>query len=266
MNWFYVLNGYRAGPVPAAELLQLLMRRTIASTTPIWRDGMEDWQPYAQVAATEPGLTATLTCTLCRGAFPPDQVLALGTGRVCAHCQPAAQAAFREGIPLQDGLAPLRKRYLGHETSLKSAGNLFLLLGGLLVVAGGMMLVPSLNGSFPIFRLRPLLMPVGIGLMLFGAFQFLAGLPLRRLRPTARIPAGIIAGLGLLAIPFGTLLGAYVLYLLFSPRGKFILSPDYPTLIAATPEIKYRASRGTLIAIGVLLLPVLGILAWLWID
>jgi GYF domain 2 len=44
-EWFYVQGGQRKGPVPADKLRDLLAARTIDSETPIWRQGLADWQP-----------------------------------------------------------------------------------------------------------------------------------------------------------------------------------------------------------------------------
>ena len=49
--------------------------------------------------------------------------------------------------------------------------------------------------------------------------------------------------IGLLAIPVGTIISGYFLYLLLSKKGTVIFSPQYKQIIAATPHIKYKTSK-----------------------
>ena len=70
----------------------------------------------------------------------------------------------------------------------------------------------------------------------------------------ARIPTGILSGIGLLAFPIGTLINAYVLYLIFSAKGKMVFSDEYRAVIEQTPHIKYRTSIIVWIVLGLLLL------------
>ena len=67
-------------------------------------------------------------------------------------------------------------------------------------------------------------------------------LGLRKLKPNVRIPAIILSALGLFAIPVGTIIAIYMLYLLGSAKGRTVFSEEYAQVIAATPHIKYRSS------------------------
>lgn len=85
---------------------------------------------------------------------------------------------------------------------------------------------------------------------------------MRAVNLKVRTAAIVLSVLGLLAIPIGTIISAYFLYLLASKKGEFVFSEEYAQVRAATPEIKYRTSRivwGFLIAL--ILLIVLGIVA-----
>jgi hypothetical protein len=75
---------------------------------------------------------------------------------------------------------------------------------------------------------------------------------LRRLKPGARTPAIVMSGLGLLAFPLGTLINGYILWLLLSRKGSFILSPAYGPIVEATPHIKYRTSVWVWILLGLI--------------
>ncbi|HKQ38291.1 MAG TPA: RDD family protein [Verrucomicrobiae bacterium] len=62
MNWFYVDAGQQAGPVPDEQLDELVRSGKVRRDTLVWREGLANWQPYAQ--ARPDGLQAP-------GAPPP---------------------------------------------------------------------------------------------------------------------------------------------------------------------------------------------------
>jgi len=145
--------------------------------------------------------------------------------------------------PLEDarGVAPanaaaIRQELLGHEAGLRAAGLLYYLgtLGSL--IAGSMMLTLSSAASGTV----PIGPALGAFFLALGALQGWVGYGLRHLRPSARIPAGILSGIGLLGFPMGTIINGYVLYLLFSQKGNRIFADDYLDIVAATPDMKYR--------------------------
>jgi hypothetical protein len=141
----------------------------------------------------------------------------------------------------------IRQRHLSHESSLKSLGFLYM-LGGIVGTVGAVSTVYAM--------LSP-------GSVRIGAFELLAilvltsqlfiGNGLRRLRRWARWPATALAAIGLLGFPIGTLISAYFLYLLISPKGGMVLSPEYQQVIAETPHIRHRTSR-VLVALLILLI------------
>ncbi|MEJ1963822.1 MAG: hypothetical protein WDO56_20595 [Gammaproteobacteria bacterium] len=85
------------------------------------------------------------------------------------------------------------------------------------------------------------------------------GRGLRKLRPWARITTLVLSGIGLLGFPVGTLINGYILYLLLAKKGKRIFEDDYPAIVAATPDVKHRTSVVTWIALGILVLLLVGI-------
>lgn len=263
MTWHYVLNGSPAGPIDATELSQKVAEGVITPATLVWREGMTDWIPYSETRAAELPTAGGTTCTHCNGSFPPDQLIQLGGSPVCPACKPIALEKVREGVTTNSAAVQLRTQHLGHEASLRSVGVLYLVggiltsLGGLLMLIGALRLMgnPNLAQSN-----QPVLIAATIGLVLLvvGGLQAACGFHLRRLRPLARIPVGIISALGLLAVPLGTLINGYILYLLFSKKGRFILSPEYQAIVAATPEIKYRTSIVIWILLGLVLVFIVG--------
>jgi Interferon-induced transmembrane protein/GYF domain 2 len=49
MQWFYSSKGTQAGPVEEAEILSKIASGEISPTDQVWRDGMANWLPAAQV-------------------------------------------------------------------------------------------------------------------------------------------------------------------------------------------------------------------------
>jgi hypothetical protein len=88
------------------------------------------------------------------------------------------------------------------------------------------------------------------------------GTGLRRLKRWARIPVGILSGIGLIGFPLGTIINAYILYLVFGKKGVTVFSDEYRLVIEQTPHIKYKTSIVVWIFLGlVLLLIVAGLVA-----
>jgi len=50
MNWYYVKAGERVGPVPGPEWERLVGENEIGPQTLVWRDGLERWTPYGELA------------------------------------------------------------------------------------------------------------------------------------------------------------------------------------------------------------------------
>ncbi|MCC7387100.1 MAG: hypothetical protein IT384_35025 [Deltaproteobacteria bacterium] len=152
-------------------------------------------------------------------------------------------------VPLDAGLATgederIRHAHLGHEAALQSVGFLWMLGAVFLVPAG----IASIAGS-----VTAAVGGAGSGelglLVMFGAVYLAMGVTsgwtgwaLRRLDERARVPALILAAVGLLGFPVGTVISAYILYLVASAKGRTILSPEYRALAARTPHIRYRTS------------------------
>ncbi len=141
----------------------------------------------------------------------------------------------------------VRRAHLTHETSVRSVGLLYFLGAGMLVVAA----IVGLVGSGSSDDLVAGLVTVAI-LAFFAVIYVMTGRWLRVLNPQARIPATILSIIGLLSFPIGTIINLYILYLLHSAKGKYVFTPEYAAIVAATPEIKYKTSLITKIALGVL--------------
>jgi len=103
MTWYYHSGGQQQGPVSDAELDNLLQSGRINHSTPVWREGMADWQP---LSAARPGGSPMMSavpgaamCVECGRSFPPDELVTLNKSLVCAQCKPVFLQRMTEGLP-----------------------------------------------------------------------------------------------------------------------------------------------------------------------
>lgn len=251
MNWFYSLKGRQTGPVDTAELTRLAATGEVQPNTLVWREGMADWEPYSRVEMTQLGARGGTACSECRQLFPNDELVVLAGGPTCAACKPLVLERLREGVSHIEGAANTRKQHLSHEASIRSVGTLYLFGGwvvaGLTVLMLGLMQTASRGPGVGLLEIASMVLLAGLGVV-----QIWTGRLLRRLDAGARIPTTILSCIGLLGFPIGTLINGYILYLIHSAKGRFILSPQYQGIVAATPEIKYRTSIVVWIVLGLI--------------
>lgn len=133
--------------------------------------------------------------------------------------------------------ASIRRMHLNHEANIKAIGMLYYIgvFSTLLVFA------LWLTGTIKLDKLGIRASAVEFSAAV-AVFYIWVAHGLRALDPGVKIPAGILAGIGLLGFPIGTLINGFVLYLLFSKKGAMVFSDEYKQVIAATPHIKYRTS------------------------
>ncbi len=129
----------------------------------------------------------------------------------------------------------VRNAHLSHEASVKSVGALYMIGGVLCLAASGLFLIVPRGGRAPIDGMLMLIPVIGI-------IQCATAVGLRALHGWARVPTGLLSGIGLLGFPVGTLINGYILYLIFSPKGSMVFSDDYHEIMAQTPHIKYKTS------------------------
>ena len=58
-EWFYVTDGERQGPITGDLVQQLVGRGVIHAYTPLWREGMKNWQTYAAIGGRHPAPVTT---------------------------------------------------------------------------------------------------------------------------------------------------------------------------------------------------------------
>ena len=140
----------------------------------------------------------------------------------------------------------IRRELLYHEVSVRSIGSLYILVAVLFALSGITILQGEGADAFQLV--------FGGAWIAFAVPFFLLGRAVRRLSPRTRLPVTILSVIGLLAVPLGTLLNAYILYLLHSGKGRRVMTPEYVAIIARTPHVRYRNSRIVQVAAVVLLL------------
>lgn len=152
----------------------------------------------------------------------------------------------------------IRRDHLNHEASLRSVGCLYYWTGIIAFVAtvGG-----TVFGIFQLFTGDGSTFDIGtlfgflLVYFLLGLLYFWIGKGLRDLQEKVRTAVSILSAIGLLAFPVGSLISAYILYLLHSAKGKRILTEQYRQVVAQTPYIKYRTPLWAwLVLIGLVVL------------
>src|SRR6266481_628133 len=100
MEWYYVDNGQRAGPIDQAEFDRLVQTGKIRGNTLIWREGMANWVSYREthgagaLAPPNPSAAAVsaggggaapmeVVCTECKGLFPRENTIQYGAAYIC---------------------------------------------------------------------------------------------------------------------------------------------------------------------------------------
>jgi uncharacterized RDD family membrane protein YckC len=119
MNWYYLEGSEQRGPVTDADFDLLVRIGKVAPDTLVWREGMAEWLPCAQVrgqpggapirmavpAAAPPG---QVFCAECGRPFPPEEVIRHGDQFICAACKPVFLQKLKEGVT-----APVALNYAG---------------------------------------------------------------------------------------------------------------------------------------------------------
>lgn len=283
-DWYYALDGEQKGPVSAEDFERLVEAGVVTPATRVWSEGMADWQTLAEVRPTKPaaaplpppvystGASDSSRCALCGVAVTAEDSVRLDGRLVCAACKPRAVQMLREGVTaVSGGAEEIRQAHLSHESSIRAVGTLYLLGGALLTLScvlgltAMLMAVATTGGGGP--KVASL---VGfVGTFVYAALavlMFWLGRGLRRLNPSVRIVAAVFAGIGLIGFPIGTLINAYILWLLLSKKGKTVFSEDYRRILAETPHINQRTPwwAWVLLALMIAGVAVLGVFGLGW--
>jgi hypothetical protein len=170
------------------------------------------------------------------------------SGGLSAAVNPYAPTALVSDPVMASSDEQIRQAHLAHESSIKGIGGLFMLGGVLMLLISGVGLMVAINERPD--RVEALILS-GVYLF-FGILQFWVGRGLRAFDKIARRFGIVFSAIGLLFIPIGTLINGYFLYLLCGKKGRFVFSPEYARIRAATPNMRYRTSTGVWILLAVI--------------
>lgn len=229
MIYHLAVNGVQKEPVSAETLHAMISQGAVSADALCWRDGWTDWRPIAQVF--------------------PERFTQIRQTTAPTESSPVQLPSMN---PVQEPEA-IRNTYLKHEASVQAVGSLYLLGAVLLTLGGALALIGLTTASGAAAKEDPAAPQIVAALFIgLGLLQLRVGLWLRKLNPKARTPATVLSAIGLLGFPIGTLINAYVLYLLRSKKGEMVLSPYYQGVITATPHIKYKTPVIVWVLLGLL--------------
>ena len=164
------------------------------------------------------------------------------------YASPTAELEYAELLPASHSEAEhIRRMYLKHEASVKSVGLLYYCSALFLAVGTLGVFIALLDEYAPAaFGLAALYLVLSVA-------SFFVGRGLRQLDSRVRLPVGIFSGLGLLMFPMGTIINGYILYLVFSEKGRKVFSPGYREVMEQTPHIKYKSSMLALFLLALII-------------
>ncbi len=158
-----------------------------------------------------------------------------------ASTAPSYAASSYLSEPATGDAIAVRKFYLPHESAIKG----FALLNA---IASGLYLFCAVAAVCFVLYLIVTGLGTGVSLavifvyaLVYAVLGLLVGLVAQgqyKLNDVGRIGGAIFAVLWLCGIPFGTILGSYLLDLLFSEKGKFVFSERYRATVKQTPNIQ----------------------------
>jgi uncharacterized RDD family membrane protein YckC len=123
MNWHYVEQGEKVGPVSETQLAELNRAGKINADTLVWCQGMSDWMPFRTVKLDQPpGMEPTnpaetkapppgegnpdateVVCAECGRTFPVNETIRHGKSHICAGCKPVFMQKLAEGAQINTG-------------------------------------------------------------------------------------------------------------------------------------------------------------------
>lgn len=173
------------------------------------------------------------------------------------YSPPKAQVSDHVGSDRAAAIA-MREEHLSHEAALRGMALLYYLSGVLVLFMGVAVALPAFTQPG-----GAVLLGLGLALLflLLGGGVLYVGYGVRRFQKGVVVPACILAAIGMLNVPIGTLLNGYMLYLLLCAKGKVVFSERYAEVRELTPDIKPRTSVVVWILLGLLVLMLLGAVA-----
>ncbi|MBN2685924.1 MAG: RDD family protein [Pontiellaceae bacterium] len=107
MQWFYVKNGERVGPVSDVDFRGAFQRGDISDDTLVWNKTLTDWMAYKDLPEpavkdepVEPEKREEQTCSLCHQRFSTEDLISFEGKRICAACKPFMVQNLRENATI----------------------------------------------------------------------------------------------------------------------------------------------------------------------
>jgi hypothetical protein len=102
MNWFYAAGQERKGPLPEAQLKELIAAGTVRAETLVWNETLTDWVPLKNTALAGPPPLPdenSQVCIITGRVFPKSQMFETTHGWVSAEGKDTYYQCLREGVP-----------------------------------------------------------------------------------------------------------------------------------------------------------------------
>jgi len=193
----------------------------------------------------------------CQVTHPTRQRSSCHTLMTTPHDQPQPAPPL---LLVPENALSVRSAHLRHESLIKSFALLYLLPGPMFLLSA---IGWAVAGDEPSAALR---IPIAALCFSFGTLLLWTGSGLRKLDKRARTAATILACIGLLGVPIGTIINGCLLYLLLSQKGSMIFADEYKAVVAATPQMNYRTPIIVWISIGIFWLLLLSGTVWVVIQ
>jgi len=149
----------------------------------------------------------------------------------------AAPTTFVDDVRRASEREAVRREHVNYEASVRSIGTMYYAGSVLWSLFGLFFLLAAVRGT----DFTP--WPLAVISLVFGVASVVVAWGLRRLQRWAASAAAVLSALSLPVVPFGTVIGAYVLVVLRSAKGRRIFARDYASIVAATPHIEAGGSR-----------------------
>ncbi len=101
MQWYYVENGQRVGPMEDSDLARLVAERRVGPSTLVWNADLPDWQLYGEVAASgDEGSRPPVmhVCQECGVVANAAEMVHFSGAHICTGCKPVFLMRLREGV------------------------------------------------------------------------------------------------------------------------------------------------------------------------
>jgi len=186
MNWFYAIDQQQLGPITQEEFSRLLSDGVIKPETMVWREGMANWLPYSEYAASQsvplpgprpakPGVITTYAnsnddtavCVVSGKTYPKREMVQYEGKWISAEHRDAYFQRLREGV-----FQPGNMIYCGFWIRF-CAKLIDGLLGFLLSMANTLIWSLLIYGSAQVFMPKP---PAGVEASKVALFTGVAGL------------------------------------------------------------------------------------------